>query len=362
MDRRDRVRITPLERAKALDAGFFSDPAWLGVDEREILAKHWSLIGPASDLAHPGDHVVERLGRVPVLIVRGEDGVLRGFANVCRHRAGPVAACSGKSAKRFRCAYHGWIYDLEGRLRVAPEMDAAADFSRDEVRLPEIAVAEWNGLVFAAADPHVTAFSRVVVGLEPRLAANGLGALKFHARHTHEVACNWKVYVDNYLEGYHVPVVHPTLSAMVDYANYEIETGDWWSIQATSVRGGGDAYGDGEALFVFVFPNTMLNVADGRLQTNRVTALGADRCRVEFDSYYAPGADGRAAGDRASSDSVQEEDKFICERVFEGLKSGTYDAGRLSPKRERAVWHWHNLLRRSYAPVLNTDPISEDAR
>jgi choline monooxygenase len=166
------------------------------------------------------------------------------------------------------------------------------------------------------------------------------------------VACNWKVYVDNYLEGYHVPHIHPGLNSVLDYRSYVTETAEWYSFQFSPLDSGDDLYGSGEALYYFLYPNAMLNILPGRLQTNRVLPLGVDRCRVEFDFYYAPAATpealARRAKDIAFSDEVQDEDVTICEDVQRGLASGSYEAGRLNPLRENAVHHFHELLRRAY--------------
>ena len=153
-----------------------------------------------------------------------------------------------------------------------------------------------------------------------------------------DVACNWKVYVDNFLEGYHVPMVHPALADVVDYRNYEVELFDWYSLQHSPLQAGDDIYGAGTAYYYFVYPNVMLNVMPGRLQTNRVLPLGPGRCRVEFEWFYTPtaAAFARIDNDRAFTNAIQEEYVAICERVQLGLASGHYEAGRLCPRREAA--------------------------
>ena len=173
-----------------------------------------------------------------------------------------------------------------------------------------------------------------------------------HRHAAWEIACNWKVYVDNFLEGYHVPHVHPALNRMLDYRSYRTELAPWSALQWSPLESDPGLYGDGDALYWWLWPNTMLNVLPGRLQTNRVVPLGVDRCRVEFDFYYAmdasPEAEARREGDIAFSDEVQDEDLTICEDVQRGLASGAYEPGRLNPLRENAVHHFHELLRRTY--------------
>ena len=194
----------------------------------------------------------------------------------------------------------------------------------------------------------------LLAGIDGRIEAAGLSGLATFAHHQHvgyDVACNWKVYVDNYLEGYHVPHIHPGLNRLLDYRSYVTETAEWYSYQWSPLEGG-DTYGDGQALYYWLWPNTMLNILPGRLQTNRVVPVGVDRCRVEFDFYYAQDASGEARArrdaDLAFSDEVQHEDLEICEVVQRGLASGSYVAGRLNPLRENAVHHFHEVLRRVY--------------
>src|SRR5690606_30399977 len=126
--------------------------------------------------------------------------------------------------------YHGWTYALDGRLASAPEMDAAAGFDVPAVRLPEARVGEWQGLVFAALG-HAPPLEELLDGIAERCAAHRLGRMVFANRITYEVGCNWKAYVDNFLEGYHLPHVHPELNRLLDYRGYVTETHAWHSLQ-----------------------------------------------------------------------------------------------------------------------------------
>lgn len=340
-----------LQTATALAAPFYTDADAARQEQRRVFAHSWQLVAHAAQLREAGDHVVDEIGGVPVLLVRGDDGVLRGFHNVCRHRAGPLAWCSGQGAKALRCKYHGWTYTLQGQLRSAPEMDSAQDFDTQSVQLPPIAVAQWQGLVFAALAPPAP-LEDVLAGIDQRLHGHALDGYAFSHRHSYEIACNWKVYVDNYLEGYHVPHIHPALNKLLDYRSYRTEVAAWHSLQWSPLENAGNFYGEGDALYYFVWPNIMLNILPGRLQTNRVVPLGTDRCRVDFDYYYPATADAaeqeRRRQDQEFSDEVQQEDVAICLAVQQRLQSGSYLAGRLCPKRESGVHHFHELLRRAW--------------
>jgi choline monooxygenase len=351
--------LTPHARAAApaLAARWYRDPAIVALERAAVFDRGWHLLAHASRLREPGDHVVVDCAGLPVIAVRDGDGAIRAFHNVCRHRAGPLAWCDGRGAKALRCRYHGWTYGLDGRLRSAPEMEDAGGFDPDRIRLPALAVREWRGLVFAAADAtRAMPFDALVAGIDARLGdGHPVETYSGHHHAAYEIACNWKVYVDNYLEGYHVPHVHPALNRMLDYRSYRTELAEWHSLQWSPLESGEGLYGSGDALYYWLWPNTMLNLLPGRLQTNRVVPIGVDRCRVEFDAYYREGAagDARRDADIAFSDEVQREDVAICEAVQRGLASGSYDAGPLNPRRESGVAHFHALLRTAYGEEQN---------
>ncbi len=349
----DDLASQPLASARALPARFYTDTASDALDRRAVFAHGWQWVAHRSALAAPGDHVVSDIAGVPLLIVRGEDEVVRALHNVCRHRAGPLATCDGTGARRLRCQYHGWSYALDGQLLSATEMDAAEDFDVSAVRLPQAQVAEWHGFIFANLDPQAPPLAQVLEGIDARVGERGLERYRLYKHVAYDIDCNWKVYIDNYLEGYHVPHIHPELNALLDYRSYIVETAPWHSLQYSPLESGDELYGKGEALYYMVWPNTLLNILPDRLQVNRVLPVDAQRCRVEFDYFYPPHIDAdelarRHQRDHEFSDLVQRQDVDMCEMVQRNLASGSYHAGRLNPKREDAVHHFHELLRAAY--------------
>lgn len=353
-------RSLTLESATTLPAVSYADPGFHAFEREAVFARNWQLVTRAAKLKDAGDHVVAEIAGRPVILVRSEDRVLRGFFNVCRHRAGPLALTDG-NAKQLQCKYHGWTYTLAGQLRAAHEMQDAQGFDKSCIHLDGIEVTEWEGLVFAALKLPAAPLEQLMAGIRERIRPIELAKFGFHSSVTYDVACNWKAYVDNYLEGYHLPHVHPGLNKLLDYREYTTQTAEWYSYQHSPLDGSQGPYVDGEAHYYFIYPNMMLNILPGRLQTNRVVPVASGRCRVLFDYYYADAAS--AAGrkmieeDLRFSDEVQKEDIGICERVQQGLESGSYHAGRISPKRESGVHHFQELVRAAYRSAANQDSV-----
>ncbi|MEQ1930756.1 MAG: aromatic ring-hydroxylating dioxygenase subunit alpha [Parvularculaceae bacterium] len=349
MPTRDDIRLLPLDSAIALHPDFYADPAWFEFEKREVFAKSWQLVGPAAWAQETGDHFVADIAGVSVLVACGEDGALRAFRNICRHRGAPVVACAGKGAKRFNCPYHGWSYRLDGTLRAAPEMGGAKDFDIRDYGLSPLRLEVWMGLVFVSLSAETPPLAEFVGGIAERIAPIDLGAMRFHRRELSPVAANWKAYADNYLEGYHVPSVHPRLNEIVDYNGYTTEIERWRSMQTSAIGASAGAYGGAAVFYYLIWPNTMLNIVEGRLQTNRIVPDGHRRCVIEFDYFYTEEAAARAGADQEITALVQDEDRRICEAVQKSLASGAYQPGRLCPAREGGVWHFQNLMREAYA-------------
>ncbi|HEU5050913.1 MAG TPA: aromatic ring-hydroxylating dioxygenase subunit alpha [Gemmatimonadales bacterium] len=343
----------PLARAETIPSAWYTDPRFEHPEREWIFARTWQGIGHAGQVARPGEHFIASIAGEPVIVVRGKDGILRAFFNVCRHRGGPLALEDG-CANALQCKYHGWTYLLDGTLRGVPAMDRTELFDRKDFGLIPIRVETWEGLVFVNLDAGAAPLESFVAGIAARIAPIRLGALHFARRAVYEVRCNWKVYVDNFLEGYHVPYVHPELAKLYDYSRYVTEVYEWYSLQHSPLTGDNlySRDGGGEAFYYCIFPNFMLNILPGRLQTNLVLPLGHDRCRVVFQYFYddvsGAGASRRIEEDVAYSDAVQQEDIGICERVQEGLASRAYDRGRFSVKYEAGVHHFQELVRAAY--------------
>ncbi|HJU82774.1 MAG TPA: aromatic ring-hydroxylating dioxygenase subunit alpha [Holophagaceae bacterium] len=341
--------------AATLPARVYTDPAVLAAERDRIFGRTWQWVATLDQLSAPGSYLTTTVGREPVVVLKDEAGALRAFSAVCRHRAGPVALGSGQ-ARALRCAYHGWTYGLDGRLKVAPEFEGVRGFDSAACRLPEFRVEAWGPWVFVNLDPAAPSLAETLGEILPETAHWRLDRLRAVRTVDYELACDWKVYVDNYLEGYHIPVAHPELHRQLDYAAYRVETRRWHSRQHAPVRaadtlyhrGGGPREGEApEAGYYWVFPNLMLNLYPDNVQLNLIEPLGPGRTRTRFvwfvEDPARPGLDAELAENLAFSDAVQREDILLCESVQRGLASATYDRGRYSAKRENGLHHFHRL-------------------
>jgi choline monooxygenase len=345
-----------LSRAQTLPATSYFDPATFLVERERIFARTWQVVGRAEQVSTPGRYFTCSLAGEELLIVRGDDGNLRALSNVCRHRAGPVASGAGEQ-RVLQCRYHGWTYALDGSLLRAPEFEGVACFERGAFGLPSFRVESWGGFVFVNLDPQAAPLDEALGAIRSETEVLPLERLRLFHRHDYTVACNWKVYVDNYLEGYHIPIVHPGLFKQLDYRAYRVETARWHSKQHAPLRRNvADSLylrhlAPGQeplALYYWLYPNLMLNIYPDNVQINLILPIDAERTLTRFEWYLLepqrPGLAEEFAASFAFSDEVQQEDIAICEAVQRGLRSRTYHAGRYSVARENGVHHFHRLV------------------
>jgi len=250
----------PIEEASTIPASWYFDAEHHRKEQGRIFARTWQQIGRADQLRSTGDHVTAEVAGEPVVAVRSRDGGLRSFFNVCRHRAGVVVRGSGCS-KAFSCTYHGWTYGLDGALLAAPEMEGVRNFDKRKFGLIPVNCDAWGPYVFVNLDREAPPLLEALGSL-PRLAAkHSLERMPFGGREAYTIACNWKVYIDNYLEGYHIPRAHPGLNRVIDYKRYTVTKDGNIVTQGAPDRGRGSRV-DGEGyLYLWLFPNFMINIS-----------------------------------------------------------------------------------------------------
>jgi len=351
-----------VSRAWTLPAGVYFDRAVFALEKEKIFSHSWQVVGHCSQVANAGDYFTANLVGEPLLFVRGLDGKLRGFYNVCRHRAGPAAEGCG-SRKLFRCGYHGWTYGLDGALISATEIDGVEEFRQEDFALVPVRTEEWFNLVFVNLDPEARPLRESLGELAKQVKKFSFDEMSLFERRPYDMKCNWKTYVDNYLEGYHLPSVHPGLNRELDYNAYVVEPYAGHVRQFSPIRGAqvGDptprrypeAREDLTTDYFWIFPNWMLNCYPDNVSLNIVLPVEPERTLAIFE-WYLPQKDHTSPAAKASvafSDQIQLEDVGICETVQKNLHSRSYSRGRFSVKQEKGVHAFHRM----YAEWMRKD-------
>ncbi len=330
--------------AQTLHAALYRDPAVYENERRRIFARSWQLIGHEAQLAEPGQWIAQTIAGFPIIVVRGEDRI-RAFHNVCRHRAGPLAPDGEGSCERnLVCRYHGWRYALDGRLASARDFGPAEGFDPREYGLVPLACESWRGFVFANMDASARPLPAVIAPLQQRARNVPIESFRPMQHVTHEIRCNWKTYVENYLEGYHVPIVHPALNAAIDASRYEVDLQREIVFHSAPARSNTPVSG----LWAWMWPCLGINVYANGLSMERMWPIDDTRTRLDYLYFFPenlPEAEKHEA--IAASEVTTAEDIAITEAVQRNLDAGIYERGRLSPKHESAVALFQNLVTRA---------------
>jgi choline monooxygenase len=360
----------PLSEASTIPASWYVDPRIAELESLTVFSHTWQVLGRADQVQKPGEFVTATVTGEPIVAARGADSQLRAFFNVCRHHAAKVVTEPCGSASILHCPYHGWNYGLDGSLKGMPEFDGVKNFDRQENGLVPVKVETWESFVFINLDPNAVSLNTFLGGLVKRCQPLELGKLHFFDRKVYDIACNWKVFVDNYLDGgYHVPHLHKGLNSVLDYKQYTIENEDRYCLQSSPMVAsdedaatGATRQGD-RAWYFWQYPNFMINCYQGYMDTNLVIPVDVDHCRVIFDFYFSDVSESRREYNMQSiavGDRVQDEDLGICEDVQRGLKSRAYGAGRLSVRREGGEQLFHCLLAADLKGGLGHSAIAAD--
>jgi choline monooxygenase len=345
----------PLDHASTIPSPWYFDERIAELENADVFGKTWQAVGRADQVQKPGQFLTADIAGDPVVVVRGEDSQLWAFYNVCRHHAAAVVTEAQGCAKQFRCPYHGWTYGIDGTLKGMVEFDGVCDFERAANGLVPVHVDTWENFVFVNLDPDAGSLRDSLGSIPPIVAPLQLTKkLRYLDRRVYNLQCNWKVYVDNYLDGgYHVPHAHKGLSSVIEYTKYTIENFERACLQSSplssdaSSESGVASTRQGRAFYLWIYPNFMLNAYEGVMDTNVVVPLGVDKCAVIFDYYFSDtsaAAETRNRESIAVSEKVQDEDMGICDAVQRGLGSRAYLAGRLSVRREAGEHLFHRLL------------------
>ncbi len=340
--------------AHTAPASWYVNPEFYRFETEEVLKRHWQFVAPVSKIAKPGDYFTGQFLNEPFFIIRDKHGELKAFYNVCRHHA----ACllekeSGECGETITCPYHGWTYNSDGSLQKAPDLGAVKNFKKNEMGLVPIPLKTWGPFVLLNFSKNPHDLPKSFNDLFERLEKTEFQKLKFITRRAYEFGCNWKVYVDNYLDGgYHVPILHKGLAGQLDVAGYKTENFEGWTAQTCEAAKSAEAEsGDFKdrigagALYAWLYPNFVINRYGPIMDTNWIVPVAPNRCVTIFDYYYAEDSSPDfIEKSLKASDRVQAEDIKICESVQRGLTSSAYHVGRYSVNRETGMHLFHRLL------------------
>jgi choline monooxygenase len=323
-----------------LPADWYFDAGRYECERASIFANEWLWFTSASEVAAPGAYVAQAFAGWPLLVIRANDGTLRGFHNVCRHRAGPLVDDGAGTCGNLVCRYHGWAYGFDGRLRSARDFGETLD--ADEFALHAIHVAVWRGQVFVNLRAEPTPLEEDLADFFAEVNDFPVEGMTLVRSSRHDLACNWKTYADNYLEGYHIPLLHPELNRQFDAKQYRVDLGDRYCRHSAPPRAG-EMPVDGR--WLFRWPNLAMNIYGDSMNVEVIVPTGAETCTVLYNHFFADPDAAHIAEVIALADIVMEQDRQMVEVVQRNLASGSYRGGRLSPRHESGLLQFQDLVR-----------------
>ena len=304
--------------------------------ERErIFWRSWQLLGSAAPVAAAGHYVAADIAGAKVFAIRADDGGLRAFRNVCSHRGAQLLDDGSGQCSAIQCPYHRWLYGLDGTLKRTPWFGDDPDFDMAEWPLQQIHVAEWRGLLFVAVDPIEPLLTDLGDTVDV-LADEPLETFQLYRSERLVFDANWKIYVDNFIEGYHIPGIHPSFYAAIDFEKFE--TVVLHNVIKMTAPPKDDLFYRGT--WLTTWPNWTLSLFDGGMNTSRINPIDEGRTELLYHYYFADlSEDTRPARDRSveGSLSVVRQDFGICEITHRNYASGGYRPGPLSPRHENGV-------------------------
>jgi Rieske 2Fe-2S family protein len=362
--------VAPRSEAHPLPPEVYVAPEVLAWELERLFEASWSCVGRQEDAPEAGDLFTAGVGRESVLMVRAEDGQLRGFYNVCQHRGTRLVTQSPLGGQhRLVCPYHSWTYDLEGRLRSAEHMQGAQGFDRGSSGLTPVATAVLEGWVFVDLSGQAGPLESFLGNLPDHLARHGCGTLRSAARLEYEVGANWKLLSENYQECYHCPTIHPELIRVTPYRSgrYDPAQGPWMggpmelmqgcntmSLSGRTSRRALPGLRREDASLVYYYsllPNLWISLHPDYVLTHRVEPVAPDRTRLVCEWLFHPDAMAAEGFDPADAvefwDLVNRQDFAACERVQLGVGSRGFRGGRFSDE-ETGVHFLSAMLARSY--------------
>lgn len=319
-----------------LPASAYVDPGVYAAELARLFRRGWQVAAASATVPRPGDAFATSVADVPVLLVRADDGV-RAFHNACRHRYAPLV-WEGERAcgKQLHCRYHGWRYGLDGALLGTGGFGGEVDGRG----LVPIRCGVWRGIVFVDLAGDAGPLSAAIGGLDAASAHVGFEGFEVERHARHPLACNWKTYVENYLEGWHIPYLHPDLVAAIDVAAYDVRAGDTFCTHHAPPRDGAPTDG----FWAWLWPNTAINVYPGGMSLERIVPTGPQTMVIDYTYLFAPDVP-REARDAAmvASLTLTHEDRQVVEAVQRALAAAPFPTGLVSPRHEGGLARFYEL-------------------
>lgn len=349
------------EKSYTVPARYYTDPAIYEREKEAIFFKSWNYACHVSQVAEPGSYVTCKVADQNIAVMRGEDGVLRAFYNVCSHRAHELLTGCGK-ANMVTCPYHAWTYHMDGRLRTAIGQKRVEGFEAKEFGLKAVRLEEYAGFVFVNLDLKARPLADSAGSLATDIAGycSNVPELKFAHRLTYEIKANWKNVVDNFLECYHCSVAHKAFVDLVDIKNYHTTTYDLYSSHISPPgRANNTAYKipegqEGNFAAWWLWPNVTFNVFPGppNMTVLHIMPTGPETTLEHFDFFFADATPTASEMEAIKyvDEVLQPEDIGLVESVQRGLHSRGYDQGRFMVDKERSfnsehgLHHFHTLV------------------
>ena len=331
----------------SLSSDWYTDKMYLRKEMDQIFLKSWLLVGAESQISNPGDSLFLSILDQPIVCIRQKDYAVKTFFNICRHRAGSLK--KNTNNKSLVCTYHGWTYSINGNLK-SPRGFSKSEISNNSLCLKKVNTKIWKGLIFINFCDNPNNFETLFSSVEKKLAPYELKNFTFDRKVSYKIKSNWKVYLDNFLEGLHIPIAHPSLNNVLDYRSYDIKLFKNFSIQSGKLNDSKSPYASSTnsyAYYVAIYPNILFNLAPGRFQTNMIEPINESECYVHFEYYFDSVCEEEKLEDISFSDEIQKEDILICENVQRNLLSIGFDKGIISNEYEIGVKHFQNYIKES---------------
>lgn len=329
-----------------LKGSYYADPEQFSAEQSLIFRKNWELVGQERQLADPGSYIATEVGGAKVFVIRGKDGILRAFRNLCTHRGARLLDDGPGNCPQIRCRYHDWRFDLTGNLVDTPWFGDASPFDMPTLRLYPVPVEAWRGLVFLALDPAESLIEQI--GDLPSTIANvPVESFTIMASRTQTVPINWKLYIDQFCEAYHVPATHAPDKA-VDMKSYVTQPHRGMMLMQTTGTDATKAASYYGGRWIWVWPNWTVSIFDGGMKTSRVHPVSPTETVVHYDFYFADVSEAGAAARRRVVDatiSIFWEDIAGCQLIQDNFPANDFHSGPLHPELERAVSYFHGRVR-----------------